>query len=167
MEALTLSKEYPDTFGARVYKISRDRAGNRLTHLKVTGGMLKVKMTISNADSAASGEEVWTQKADSIRICAGAGFVNADHVKAGEICAIPGLTQTYAGQGLGFETRSEAPVLVPVLTYRLVLPEGVDIVKVLGQMRALEEEEPELNVVWRESLKEIHVQVMVEVQTQI
>lgn len=167
LEALTLSKEYPDTFGARVYKISRDRAGNRLTHLKVTGGMLKVKMTISNADSAASGEEVWTQKADSIRICAGAGFVNADHVKAGEICAIPGLTQTYAGQGLGFETRSEAPVLVPVLTYRLVLPEGVDIVKVLGQMRALEEEEPELNVVWRESLKEIHVQVMGEVQTQI
>lgn len=160
-------KEYPEAFGARVYKISRDTSGNRLTHLKVTGGVLRVKMLLDNHRSAASEEECWEEKADTLRICDGAGFRAAEKVEAGGICAVTGLGRTYAGEGLGEEGRSEQPVLVPVLTYRLVAPEGTDMVKLLGQMRKLEEEEPELNVVWREKAKEIHVQVMGEVQTQI
>ena len=159
-------KEYPGAFGARVYKISRDAAGNRLTHLKVTGGVLRVKMLLDNHCSAAA-EERWEEKADTLRICDGAGFRAAEQVEAGGICAVTGLGRTFAGEGLGEEGRSEQPVLVPVLTYRLVAPEGTDMVKLLGQMRKLEEEEPELNVVWREKAKEIHVQVMGEVQTQI
>ena len=160
-------KEYPGAFGARVYKISRDAAGNRLTHLKVTGGVLRVKMLLDNHCSAASEEERWEEKADTLRICDGAGFRAAEKVEAGGICAVTGLGRTFAGEGLGEEGRNEQPVLVPVLTYRLVAPEGTDMVKLLGQMRKLEEEEPELNVVWREKAKEIHVQVMGEVQTQI
>ena len=160
-------KEYPGAFGARVYKISRDAAGNRLTHLKVTGGVLRVKMLLDNHCSAASEEERWKEKADTLRICDGAGFRAAEKVEAGGICAVTGLGRTFAGEGLGEEGRNEQPVLVPVLTYRLVAPEGTDMVKLLGQMRKLEEEEPELNVVWREKAKEIHVQVMGEVQTQI
>ncbi len=160
-------REYAEEFGARVYKISRDSAGNRLTHMKVTGGMLKVKMPLNNRNSAASEEECWEEKADSLRIYGGGGFQAVDMVRAGGICAVTGLSRTFVGQGLGYERENELPVLVPVLTYRLVLPEGADVVKVLGQMRSLEEELPELHVVWRESIREIHVQVMGEVQTEI
>ena len=135
-------KEYPEAFGARVYKISRDTAGNRLTHLKVTGGVLRVKMLLDNHCSAASEEERWKEKADTLRICDGGGSRAVEQVEAGGICAVTGLGQTFAGEGLGEEGRSEQPVLVPVLTYRLVAPEGTDMVKLLGQMRKLEEEEP-------------------------
>lgn len=158
---------YGEDFGARVYKISRDANGNRLTHLKVTGGVLRVKMSVSNAASAASSEEIWEEKADQLRVYEGAQFQLADSICAGGICAVTGLGKTFAGQGLGAEKENSLPVLVPVLTYRLILPEGSDAVKVLGQMRQLEEEEPELHVVWREASKEIHVQVMGEVQTEI
>lgn len=160
-------REYPREFGARVYKISRDKGGNRLTHLKVTGGILRVKMPITNENSAASPEERWEEKADAIRVYDGAGFQAVDSVSAGGVCAVTGLSRTFVGQGLGYERENGVPVLMPVLTYRLVLPEGADVVKVLGQMRSLEEESPELRVVWRESIKEIHVQVMGEVQTEI
>lgn len=159
--------EYPGEFGARVYKISRDKAGNRLTHLKVTGGTLRVKMPVTNKNSAASPEDCWEEKADAIRIYDGAGFQTTECVDAGGVCAVTGLSRTFVGQGLGYEKENAIPVLVPVLTYRLVLPEGTDVVKALGQMRSLEEEAPELHVVWRESIKEIHVQVMGEVQTEI
>ncbi len=170
LEALkeyTLPREYPEEFGARVYKISRDANGNRLTHLKVTGGTLRVKQMIGNENSENNPDKVWSEKADAIRIYGGGGFQAADHVKAGGVCAVLGLSQTFVGQGLGHEAVNALPVLVPVLTYRLLLPEGADPVKVLGQMRALEEEEPELHVVWQESIREIHVQVMGEVQTEI
>ena len=160
-------KEYPDTFGARVYKISRDANGNRLTHLKVTGGVLKVKMLVSNAHSAANEQEIWEEKADQLRIYGGAQFQVAEQVEAGGICAVTGLSKTFVGQGLGFESQNEQPILVPVLTYGLVLPEGADPITVLGQLRKLEEEEPQLHVVWREGSKEIHVQVMGEVQIEI
>lgn len=162
-----LEKEYPDEFGARIFKISRDGTGNRLTHLKVTGGALRVKMPVSNAASASSPREIWEEKVDSLRIYGGAGYQTADCVEAGGVCAVTGLSRTFVGQGLGFEKENGQPVLAPVLTYRLVLPEGADPVKVLGQLRLLEEEEPELNVVWKESAREIHVQVMGEVQTEI
>lgn len=164
--------EYPESFGARVYKISRDASGNRLTHLKVTGGTLRVKMLVSNACSAASEAEVWEEKVDQLRVYGGAQYSVAEKVEAGGICAVTGLNRTFAGQGLGREGRNESPILVPVLTYGLMLPEGSDAVRALGQLRSLEEEEPELHVVWQEAggagnSPEIHVQVMGEVQIEI
>ncbi len=167
LRRFTLTKEYPEDFGARVYKISRDAAGNRLTHLKVTGGTLRVKMPVNNGISAANPADIWEEKADAIRIYGGGSFQAVERVEAGGICAVTGLSRTFAGQGLGREGASEQPVLVPVLTYRLSLPQGTDPVKVLAQMRTLEEEEPELHVVWRESIREIQVQVMGEVQTEV
>ena len=167
LRRFVLVKEYPEEFGARVYKISRDAAGNRLTHLKVTGGELRVKMPVSNGASAVKQNDIWEEKADSLRIYGGGGFRAVDRVEAGGICAVAGLSRTFAGQGLGREGISGQPVLEPVLTYRLVLPEGTDVVEALGQMRSLEEETPELHVAWRESIREIHLQVMGEVQTEI
>ncbi len=165
-----LCPEYPRDFGARVYKISRDASGNRLTHLKVTGGVLRVKMPVGNAGSAGAESEVWEEKVNQLRIYSGAQYEAADAVEAGGICAVTGLDKTFAGQGLGRESRNEMPVLVPVLTYGLVLPEGSDTVKVLGQLRKLEEEEPQLHVVWQKAaggMSEIHVQVMGEVQIEV
>ena len=159
--------EYPEQFGARVYKISRDSLGNRLTHLKVTGGTLRVKMPLGNRESAASPDQVWEEKADQLRIYDGAQYKTAEAVEAGDVCAVTGLDRTYAGQGLGRERDSEQPVLAPVLTYRLILPDGSDIPKALGQLRQLAEEDPQLHLVWKEAAREIHVQVMGEVQMEI
>ncbi len=159
--------EYPEEFGARVYKISRDPSGSRLTHLKVTGGRLRVKMPVGNRASALSEDQVWEEKADQLRIYSGAQFTTADQVAAGGICAVTGLDRTFVGQGLGMEGENAQPLLAPVLTYRLVLPEGSDPVRVLGQLRILEEEEPQLHVVWREEAREIHVQVMGDVQIEV
>ncbi len=163
---------YPEEFGARVYKIARDAAGTRLTHLKVTGGVLRVKMPVDNRRSASSQEEIWEEKADQLRIYSGAQFTAADCVEAGGICAVTGLDRTFAGQGLGREGGSDGPVLAPVLTYGLILPEGSDSVRVLAQLRKLEEEDPQLHVMWQKntgpkSLPELHVQVMGEVQIEI
>lgn len=146
---------YSEEFGARVFKISRDQGGARLTHLKVTGGSLRVKMPMLS------------EKADQIRLYNGAAYETADEVQAGEICAVTGLTQTYAGQGLGAEPESALPVLEPVLTYRVGLPEGEDAVQALLKLRRLEEEEPLLHIVWQEESREIHAQVMGEVQIEI
>lgn len=173
-----LCPEYGPDFGARVYKISRDASGNRLTHLKVTGGVLRVRMPVSNAGSAGTDSEVWEEKANQLRIYSGAQYEAVEEVEAGGICAVTGLAKTFAGQGLGKESRNELPILVPVLTYGLVLPEGSDAVKVLGQLRKLEEEEPQLHVVWQKAaggglgsgekyVPEIHVQVMGEVQIEV
>ena len=168
----SLCPGYPESFGARVYKISRDTNGNRLTHLKVTGGALRVKMPVGNANSARAEEEAWEEKADQLRIYNGAQYNAVEQVEAGGICAVTGLDRTFAGQGLGMESANALPLLVPVLTYGLILPEGSDAVKVLGQLRGLEEEEPQLHVVWHEKAGsagggEIHVQVMGEVQIEI
>ena len=163
----SLTTEYPEEFGARVYKISRDANGNRLTHLKVTGGVLRVKMPVRGAAASPAPEQVWEEKADGLRIYDGAGYSTAELVEAGGICAVTGLSKTYAGQGLGWERDSEMPILAPVLTYRLILPEGCDTLKALGQLRQLEEEEPQLHLVWKETSREIHVQVMGEVQIEI
>lgn len=157
IRAFALPPEYGAEFGARVYKISRDGNGNRLTHLKVTGGTLKVKMLVDDIE----------EKADQIRIYGGVGFKTVDSVDAGGICTVVGFKKTFAGQGLGFERGNSQPVLVPVLTYRVILPEGTDMVKALGQMRQMEEEEPLLQIVWKEASKEIHVQVMGEIQIEI
>ncbi|MCH5341857.1 MAG: TetM/TetW/TetO/TetS family tetracycline resistance ribosomal protection protein [Acetatifactor sp.] len=167
LRRFTLMPNYPDQFGARVYKISRDAGGNRLTHLKVTGGVLRVKMPVNNSCSAASPEQVWEEKADQLRVYDGAQFSVVEQVEAGGICAVTGLGKTFVGQGLGAEPDSLMPILSPVLTYRLILPEGSDAVKVLGLLRQLEEEEPQLHLVWKEAVREIHVQVMGEVQIEI
>ncbi|MBE5892752.1 MAG: GTP-binding protein [Lachnospiraceae bacterium] len=161
-----LAPEYPEQFGARVYKIGRDLAGNRLTYLKVTGGELKVKMQVGNAASARA-EEAWEEKADQIRIYNGAQYTMAERVPAGDVCAVTGLTRTFVGQGLGFEAENELPMLEPVLTYQLMLPDGCDAFQTLSKLRQLEEEEPLLHLVWNEATKEIHVQVMGEVQIEV
>lgn len=166
IKKFTLLPEYPEEFGARVFKIGRDNAGNRLTYLKVTGGELRVKMPVGNGQSCGE-QEAWEEKADQLRIYSGLQYQTCDKMEAGGICAVTGLTKTFAGQGLGQETENELPVLEPVLTYQLLLPEDCDPITVLGKLRQLEEEEPELHLVWREETKEIHVQVMGEVQIEI
>lgn len=158
--------EYPETFGARVYKIGRDAAGNRLTYLKVTGGILRVKMMIGNEQSSA-GNETWMEKADQLRLYNGGSYETVDSVPAGEVCAVTGLTKSFAGQGLGYEWENSTPVLEPVLTYRLLLPPETDPVSALGKLRQLEEEEPQLHVLWQEESREIHMQVMGQVQMEI
>lgn len=164
--AYGLPPVYPREFGARVYKISRDRGGVRLTHLKVTGGTLRVKMPVDNHASAGAGED-FREKAEQLRIYNGAGFETVAEVPAGCVCAVAGLTRTFAGQGLGAESLNGLPVLEPVLTYRVELPEGEDAVRVLGLLRQLEEEEPLLHILWQEESREIHAQVMGEVQIEV
>ena len=152
---LTIRKQYPAEFGARVYKITRDEKGNRLTHMKLTGGILKVKELI--------GEE----KADQIRFYSGVQFRTETQAFAGQVCAVTGLEATYAGQGLGIEKSLEQPVLAPVLTYQLVLPAGAEPHVVYRKLMQLEEEEPLLHLVWEEQTKEIRAQVMGEVQLEV
>lgn len=174
---------YPESFGAKIFKIARDPQGNRLTYLKVTGGSLKVKTMLSNrlespADAAAVADgsskqdrgtvdDIWEEKVDQIRIYSGEKYEMVNEVEAGSVCAVTGLSHTYPGQGLGIERASEQPVLEPVLTYQIQLPEGSDVHKVLGQLRLLEEEEPLLHIVWNEELEEIYAQVMGEVQIEV
>lgn len=151
--------DYPETFGAKVYKISRDEKGSRLTHMKITGGRLNVKQVLSGED--------WEEKADQIRIYSGAGFEAVKEVSAGAVCAVTGLTRTHAGQGLGIEQTSGEPLLIPVLNYEIQLPEECDVHQMFLKLRQLEEEEPELHIVWNPQLNEIHAQVMGEVQIEI
>lgn len=143
-------------FGARVFKISRDDKGERLTFLKVTGGKLVVKMPINKEE-----------KINQIRIYSGAKYEAVNEVEAGGVYAVTGLSSSYIGQGLGVEKGTAAPFLEPVLTYQMILPEGADTTKVLRELKQLEEEEPLLNIVWNPALEEIHVQLMGEVQTEI
>lgn len=162
-------KEYPSKFGARVYKIARDEQGNRLSYLKVTGGVLKVKALLSNkrGEEAPAVGELWEEKVNQIRLYSGERFETVSQAEAGTVCAVTGLTKTYAGQGLGFEASDLEPVLEPVLNYEVKLPEGSDVPSVLLKLRQLEEEEPELHVAWDEHLKEIQVQLMGEVQVEV
>lgn len=159
--------EYGREFAARVFKITRDNAGNRLTHMKITGGLLKAKQVVTNAKSAENDAGTWEEKVDQIRIYNGAKYSTAESVRAGEICAVKGLKNTYAGQGLGDEEENLMPSLVPILLYSVILPPDTDPVVMLGKLKCLEEEIPELHVVWNEVLREIHVQVMGEVQIEV
>ena len=156
--------QYPPEFSAKVYKISRDEQGNRLTHLKVTGGTLKVKDLLC---TKMEGEDETLEKVNQIRIYSGAGYTMVQEAPAGTICAVTGLNSTFSGQGIGNETEAEKPVLEPVLTYRIELPPDCDVHQMLGKLRQLEEEIPELHIVWNERLAEIHAQVMGEVQIEI
>ncbi|MBS6646368.1 MAG: TetM/TetW/TetO/TetS family tetracycline resistance ribosomal protection protein [Clostridiaceae bacterium] len=163
-EEYTLCPQYPETFGARVFKIARDGQGSRLTYMKITGGSLKVKMLIKGSDKNG---EPWEEKADQIRIYSGSGFQAVEEAGAGTVCAVLGLSKTFSGQGLGCEEEAQVPLLEPVLTYQIQLPQDCDVHSILGKLRQLEEEEPELHIVWKEAVNEIHAQVMGEVQIEI
>ena len=167
VEKYTASPAYNVDFGAKVYKIARDEQGNRLTYMKITGGSLKVKSLLSNQGVSHGGEEIWEEKVDQIRIYSGAKFEMVKEAEAGTVCAVTGLTRTYPGQGLGCEEESELPVLEPVLNYQIQLPSDCDVHQMLKKLKELEEEEPQLHIVWDEQLQEIHAMLMGEVQIDI
>lgn len=167
LETYASTSPYRKNFSARVYKISRDEAGNRLTHLKVTGGVLKVKMPLTNRREGLEESEIWEEKADQIRLYSGAGYQAVNEAGPGSICAVTGLSRTFAGEGLGEEAEGNLPILEPVLTYRIELPEGTNVHETFLKLLKLEEEIPELHIVWNERLSEIHAQVMGEVQIEI
>lgn len=153
---------YPPAFAARVYKIGRDAQGQRLTYLKLTGGSLRVKDSLTGREAPA-----WEEKVNQIRIYSGGKYRTAERVEAGAVCAVTGLTHTRCGEGLGAEPPGGAPQLAPVFTYRVLPAPGQDPHRLLASLRQLEEEEPELHVAFSEALGEIHVQLMGEVQAQI
>lgn len=163
----TLIPEYPEEFGAKIFKIARDGQNNRLTYMKVTGGKLSVKQTLSNRKTDAAEEEVWEEKVNQIRIYSGERYESVSEVAAGTVCAVTGLTRTYPGQGIGVEAATGLPILEPVLTYSLELPNGCSASSFLPKLRMLEEEEPELKIVWNEAAGEILAQLMGEVQIEV
>lgn len=168
VEKYTVSPAYNVDFGAKVYKIARDEQGNRLTYMKITGGSLKVKSLLTNQLlHHGREEEIWEEKADQIRIYSGAKYEMIKEAEAGTVCAVTGLTKTYPGQGLGWEEESELPVLEPVLNYQIQLPLDCDVHQMLKKLKELEEEEPQLHIVWDEQLQEIHAMLMGEVQIDI
>lgn len=166
--------EYDSEFGARIYKVSHDAQGNRLTWLKVTGGEFKAKTMLSGTarigtdlgESKIDDDGMWHEKADQVRVYSGAKFTTVDSVVAGTVCAVTGLTRTYPGAGLGKEPDGVNPVLQPVLTYTL-LPGECDIHACLVALRELEDEDPLLHVVWQSHLEEVHLQLMGAVQLEV
>ena len=146
---------YPKEFGARVFKIARDNQGNRLTHMKITGGFLKARDVLK------------TEKVNQIRIYSGEKFDAVNEACAGQVCAVTGLLHTFPGQGFGLEKTVDRHMLEPVLSYCIYLPEGCDPAAFLPKLMQLQEEDPTLQVVWDEELKEIHAKVMGEVQIEI
>ena len=152
-----------EAFGAKVFKVSQDEQGARLTWLRVTGGELKVKAQLTGE---ADGEP-WAEKANQLRLYSGAKYTLTEAIGPGQVCAVTGLTKARPGEGLGAERDSDLPVLEPVLSYQVLLPEGADVHVALGKLHRLEEEEPQLHVVWNETLGEIHVQLMGEIQLEV
>lgn len=158
-----------EEFGAKVFKISRDDQGNRLTFMKITGGSLKVKTALTNKPTDIENNiyNIWEEKINQIRIYSGQKFELVSEAEAGSICVVTGLTKTYPGEGLGTESASSKPLLEPVLSYQVILPEDCDPRTMLPKLREIEEEEPELHIIWEENLQEIQVQIMGEVQIEI
>lgn len=159
INTFSVQPEPSPEFGAIIYKITTDQQGNRLTHMKITGGSLKVK-----AQLECGGKQ---EKVNQIRIYSGAKFTTVDEAPAGTLCAVTGLSAGSAGEGLGFESSCPAPLLEPVLTYRMQLPHGTDIPSTLAKLHELSDEDPMLRIVWNEQLKEIHVQLMGEIQLEV
>lgn len=156
--------EHNAEFGAKVYKISYDAKGSRLTHMKIMGGVLHMREELTY--TAQDGSEI-TGKISSIRFYSGEKFRTAEQVSAGEVCAVTGLTDTYAGQGIGCIRNSDRAVLEPVMTYTVVLPEEKNVYEALKDMRMLEDEDPQLHVLWNEQLRTIHIQLMGAVQLEV
>ena len=155
-------KTWPGEFGAKVYKISRDPQGNRLTWMKITGGQLKTREILRYVNQKGSETE---EKIIQLRLYSGEKFTAPDTVTAGTLIAATGLSGTFAGQGLGTEPAGTPPVLEPVMTYRVELPKGADPAVVLPKFRLLEEEDPQLHILWNQG--NIHVQIMGRVQLEI
>lgn len=188
---LTRVKKYPEKFGAKVFKISRDEQGNRLTYMKITGGKLRVKNLLTNKrdnisedNKNESGKEklqvssvrnmitdenmsLWEEKVDQIRIYSGVKYDVADELEAGSVCTVTGLTKTFPGEGLGIEAGTGVPLIEPVLTYKLILPPECSPFVMYSKLLQLEEEDPQLHIGWNEQLKELHVQLMGEIQLEI
>lgn len=164
LDRFTSEPERQNEFGAKVYKISYDSKGSRLTHMKIMGGELRMReeLTYVNAD----GESV-KGKISSLRYYSGEKFRTAETAAAGEVCAVTGLVGTYAGQGIGCIKNSDRAVLEPVMTYRALLPDNINIHDALKDLRRLEDEDPQLHIVWNEQLREIHVQLMGTVQLEV
>ncbi len=155
---------HQEEFGAKVYKISYDAKGSRLTHMKIMGGALHMREELTY--TAQDGEEI-TGKISSIRFYSGEKFRTAEQACAGEVCAVTGLTGTYAGQGIGCIRNSDRAVLEPVMTYMVVLPDEKNVYEALKDMRMLEDEDPQLHVLWNEQLRTIHIQLMGAVQLEV
>ena len=173
VQKYTAEPERPTEFGAKVFKIARDEQGNRLTYMKITGGSLKVKTLLSSNSNGQSlpgrkaEEDAWEEKADQIRLYSGAKYELTSEAEAGTVCAVTGLTRTYPGEGLGIEQESELPILEPVLNYQIILPDDCDPHQMLQKLRQLEEEEPQLHILWDSQFSETHAQLMGEVQIEI
>ena len=173
VQKYTAEPKRPTEFGAKVFKIARDEQGNRLTYMKITGGSLKVKTLLSSNSNGQSlpgrkaEEAAWEEKADQIRLYSGAKYELTPEAEAGTVCAVTGLTRTYPGEGLGIEQESELPILEPVLNYQIILPDDCDPHQMLQKLRQLEEEEPQLHILWDSQFSEIHAQLMGEVQIEI
>ena len=173
VQQYTAEPKRPTEFGAKVFKIARDEQGNRLTYMKITGGSLKVKTLLSSNSNGQSlpgrkaEEAAWEEKADQIRLYSGAKYELTSEAEAGTVCAVTGLTRTYPGEGLGIEQESELPILEPVLNYQIILPDDCDPHQMLQKLRQLEEEEPQLHILWDSQFSEIHAQLMGEVQIEI
>ena len=163
LESYTGRKEYPAEFGARIFKIARDAQGNRLTFLKVTGGKLKARAALSGRRDG----KQWEEKINQIRIYSGEKYSVAEEAEAGNVCAVTGLNNTRPGEGLGIEKDYYHPVLEPVLTYKIELPPDCDPAILFPKLRILEEEDPQLHLIWDETLQEIQAKIMGEVQTEV
>lgn len=162
LAAYVKNPRYPEEFAAKVFKIARDAQGNRLTYMKITGGVLRVRDVIKTR-----GEDGREEKVNQIRIYSGEKYEAVNQAEAGTVCAVTGLTGTKPGEGYGAEPDSETPLLAPVLTYRILLPPEIDAAQMLPKLRQIEEEEPELHIVWDERLQEIQAQLMGEVQLEV
>ena len=161
VDLYTQMPDYPDEFGAKVFKIAEDNQGNRLTFLKVTGGSLKVREVLK------SDKNVNAEKVNRIRVYSGEKFTAIDEAAAGTVCAVTGITFTKSGDGLGIESDSDLPMLEPVLTYKVDLTDGTDPHTALAKLKILENEDPQLNVVWNSRLAEIQIQLMGEIQLEV
>ncbi len=159
IKTLSIPPAYPEEFGAKIFKITRDEQGNRLTHMKVTGGKLKVRDLLIG--------QGWEEKVNQIRIYSGQKYEAVGEISGGAICAVTGINQSKPGVGLGIEKASKMPVLEPVLVYRILLPSDCDNRIMLAKLLQIEEEEPELHVIWDEQLQEIQVKIMGEIQLEI
>ncbi len=168
LDALTAEKSFPEEFGARIFKITRDEKGQRLSWLKITGGSLKVRRTINTEILERTGQrQEYEEKISQIRVYSGSRFTAEEEIPAGQICAVLGLEKSYAGQGLGFESNAEAPELQPVLSYGITLPEGTDVQDAYAKLLKLAEEDPMLRIVWNSAAGQIQAQFMGPIQIEV
>lgn len=163
-DRFTVEDKKPSEFGARVYKVSTDKKGNRTVFMKLTGGELRVRQEIAYTD--ADGLDM-KEKINSIRFYSGEKFDSAEFASAGDVCAVTGLSKVYSGQGLGFETDSPQAVLEPVMSYNVIIPDSVNVFDALKNFRTLEEEDPMLRVIYNEQQKKIHIALMGEIQLEV